>query len=80
MNFNEEIAKEFEKENLGGHLVYIKEEDKATKEDWAKLEARILLKVYENEIMMEESVRYANKTLIPSKTTFIPKIKVKNKK
>lgn len=55
MNFNEEIAKELEDLNLGGRVIEISEKDKATSEDYAKLERKIRLKCNENEVMMYKS-------------------------
>ena len=41
-NYSEEFCEEMKPLNLGGKLVSIPEEDKGTKEDYAKLEAKIL--------------------------------------
>jgi hypothetical protein len=55
MNFNEEIAKELKKLNLGGKVIEISKKDKATYEDYAKIERKIELRCKANEEMMYES-------------------------
>lgn len=54
-NFNEEIERELAELQLGGKVVPIDEEDKATSEDYAKLEAQILLRTEENRKMLFQS-------------------------
>lgn len=55
MNFNEEMERELSDLKLGGKVVEIHQEDKGAPTDWAILERKIALRVYENEIMMTQS-------------------------
>ena len=62
-NFNEEMERELKDLNLGCQVILIAEEDKGTKEDYATLETKILLKTKENEAMMEKSLIYSMNSL-----------------
>jgi hypothetical protein len=55
MNFNGEIAKELKNLNLGGEVIEIPKQDKATYEDYAKIEGEIEARCKANEEMMYES-------------------------
>lgn len=48
-NFNEEFYEEMKPLNLGGKLVSIPDKDKGTLENYANLEAKILLRTRKNE-------------------------------
>ena len=65
MNFNEEFDKEMKNYGInGGKIVSISDEDKATPEDHAKFEAKLALITRENEIMLEESIKNAEKSFL----------------
>ena len=65
MNYNEEFDKEMKKYGInGGQIVTIPDEDKATPKDYAKFEAKLALRTRKNEIMLEESVKNAEKSFL----------------
>lgn len=62
-NFNEEVENELKELNLGGKCIPISDKDKGTLNDYANLEAKIILKTEENRKMMEKSISYAEASL-----------------
>lgn len=65
MNYNEEFNEEMKKCGInGGQIVTIPNEDKATPEDYAKFEAKLALRTRKNEIMLEESIKNAEKSFL----------------
>ena len=54
----------FNAAGLKGKIITIPEELKATPEDYAELERKIAIKTRENEIMMNESMKYAKRSFI----------------
>ena len=64
MNFNEEMYHELKSLELGGKLVIITKEDKATPEEYAKFQRKMDAKSKENEIMLDKSVIYAKDSLL----------------
>lgn len=54
-NFNEEMERELSELQLGGKVISINYEDKGTPDDYAKLEAQILLRTEENRNMLFQS-------------------------
>ena len=60
MNFNEEMMQEMKEAGLdGAKLIEIPLEERATFEDYAKLQRKIELRTRENEIMLILSMQYA---------------------
>ena len=66
-NYNEDMAKLFEELGLTGfELRKLTEEEKATPEDWAKLEQRIALRTAENSRMLDVSMFNAKNNSKPT--------------
>ena len=64
MNFYDELEREFKNAGINGKVIPVPDELKPTPEDFTELDRRIAIRTRENEIMMAESIKYANTSLI----------------
>ena len=64
MSFYEELDREFKAAGIAGGIIPVPEELSPTPKDYAELERKIAIRVRENEIMMEESMKNAESSIV----------------